>query len=74
MKRAVRVTIHALLMASRQQPACSEWLLCQALRLAQQALSQRADDRDAIRCLGMVWWRLGAKQRGRDLLTLHGSG
>ncbi len=68
MKRAVRVTVHALLMATREQPQQTNMLLRQALRLAQQALAKQADDREAIRCLGLVWWRLGARRRGRALV------
>ncbi|MEE3320265.1 MAG: hypothetical protein VX258_06225 [Pseudomonadota bacterium] len=69
MKRAVHVTIHALLIATREQPGHADQLLRQALRLAQQALAQQADDREAIRCLGLLWWRLGARRRGRALVS-----
>ncbi|MGB2247055.1 MAG: hypothetical protein ACPH3N_05260 [Alcanivorax sediminis] len=70
MKRAARIRIHALMMAARQRPMDEHSLLRQALRLAQQALASNAADRDAIRSLGMLWWRLGARQRGRALLGL----
>ena len=69
MKRAVHVTIHALLIATREQPGHADQLLRQALRLAQQALAQQADDREAIRCLGLLWWRLGARRRGWALVS-----
>ncbi len=69
MKRAVHVIIHALLIATREQPGHADQLLRQALRLAQQALAQQADDREAIRCLGLLWWRLGARRRGWALVS-----
>lgn len=69
MNRAMRVTIHALLIGAREQPSHGNTLLRQALRLAQQALARDAADLDAIRCLGLLWWHLGARQRGRVLLA-----
>ena len=70
MRRASLVRVHALMIAARQQPDDADSLLRQALRLAQRAMARDGKDHDAIRCLGMLWWRLGARQRGRELLGL----
>ena len=68
MNRAMRVTIHALLMGAREHPSQGNTLLRQALRLAQQALANDATDNEAIRHLGLLWWHLGARRRGQVLL------
>ncbi len=68
MKKAARVKLHGLVMQARQHPSQRTLLLSQALRLAQQALARDANDRDAMRGLGLSWWYLGAHRRGRALL------
>ncbi|MGJ3256308.1 MAG: hypothetical protein ACFE0K_08275 [Alcanivorax sp.] len=60
--------IARLLRASRRFPAQRRGLLERALRLTQQALAGNANDGDALLWLGVIWWQLGARRRGRDIL------
>lgn len=60
--------IARLLRASRRFPAQRRGLLVRALRLSQQALAGNALDREALLWLGLIWWQLGARQRGRAIL------
>ena len=58
-----------LLKASRRYPSQRRGLLERALRLCQQALAANARDRDALLWLGIIWWHLGARRRGKALLS-----
>ncbi|WP_156964927.1 hypothetical protein [Alcanivorax jadensis] len=60
--------IARLLRASRRFPALRRGLLERALRLSQQALASNVEDRDALLWLGLIWWQLGARRRGREML------
>jgi hypothetical protein len=60
--------IARLLRASRRFPAQRRDLLERALRLCQQALAGNARDREAMLWLGLIWWQLGARRRGRAIL------
>lgn len=68
MAPAVLDDLRGLLKASQRFPRQRQCLLRQALRMAQQALARNASDQEAVKWLGVVWWRLGAKQRGRALI------
>ncbi|MCG8394932.1 MAG: hypothetical protein MI745_17805 [Pseudomonadales bacterium] len=57
-----------LLRATRRFPASRQGLLRRALRLTQQALAGNAEDRDAMLWLGILWWELGARRRGKEIL------
>ncbi len=59
-----------LLKASRRYPSQRRGLLERALRLCQQALAANARDRDALLWLGIIWWQLGAIDRGRAILSI----
>ena len=63
-----RSRIARLLRASRRFPAQRRGLLERALRLSQQALAGHAQDREALLWLGVIWWQLGARRRGRAIL------
>ncbi|MEQ3620594.1 MAG: hypothetical protein ABNH42_04550 [Marinobacter sp.] len=66
--------IARLLRASRRFPAHRRGLLGRALRLTQQALAGNANDGDALVWLGVIWWQLGARRRGREIFkALHRS-
>lgn len=65
-----RSRIARLLRASRRFPAQRRGLLERALRLSQQALAGNAQDREALLWLGVIWWQLGARRRGREILRL----
>lgn len=60
--------IDTLVRAAKRFPGHRQRLLSQALRLAQQALARNADNRLAIRWLGVLWWQLGERRRGQALL------
>jgi hypothetical protein len=60
--------IATLVRAAKRFPGHRQRLLGRALRIAQQALSCNAEDRLAIRWLGVIWWQLGERRRGRALL------
>jgi len=60
--------IARLLRASRRFPVQRRGLLERALRLSQQALAGNARDREALLWLGVIWWQLGARRRGRAIL------
>jgi hypothetical protein len=60
--------IATLMRAAKRFPSYRQRLLGRALRIAQQALSCNAEDRLAIRWLGVIWWQLGERRRGRALL------
>jgi len=60
--------IARLLRASRRFPAQRRGLLERALRLSQQAVAGNARDREALLWLGIIWWQLGARRRGRAIL------
>lgn len=60
--------VATLVRAARRFPDHRQRLLGRALRTAQQALSRNADSRLAIRWLGVIWWQLGERRRGRALL------
>lgn len=60
--------IATLVRAAKRFPSHRQCLLGRALRIAQQALSCNAENRLAIRWLGVIWWQLGERRRGRALL------
>ncbi|WP_339344289.1 hypothetical protein [uncultured Alcanivorax sp.] len=60
--------IATLVRAAKRFPSHRQCLLGRALRIAQQALSCNAENHLAIRWLGVIWWQLGERRRGRALL------
>lgn len=70
MRAAAREQLRGLLRSARRFPRHRQCLLRQALRVAQQSLAANAGDREAIKWLGVVWWKLGEARRGRALLRL----
>lgn len=63
-----RSRIARLLRASRRFPDQRRGLLERALRLSQQALAGNIRDREALLWLAVIWWQLGARRRGREIL------
>jgi len=57
-----------LLRASRRFPLHRRGLLERALYLCQRRLAGNAGDREALLWLGVIWWQLGARRRGSEIL------
>ncbi len=70
MQPAARDDLRGLLRSARRFPRHRYGLLRQALRIAQRAMAADATDDEARQWLGVVWWHLGARRRGRALLGL----